>query len=166
MITQGVLRDVLLPYQMRWVDDGARYKIGMWSRQTGKSFATSAEAVVDCQLRPGQLWVCLSAGERQAFEWLRKARQWSEAVELAMSGYSELSDAAEVINMNNRTAEMNRKALEYAEKHSLAKTSGSDIHRVSGFCGGGMAFDHRLTGPKDFIESVKSGNCELLGNLI
>lgn len=95
MSTQGVLRDILLPYQMRWVDDAARYKIGMWSRQTGKSFATAAEAVVDCQLRPGQLWVCLSAGERQAFEWLRKARQWSEAVELAMSGYSELSDAAD-----------------------------------------------------------------------
>lgn len=103
----------------------------------------------------------------QAGGFLSQAHPFREAPYITQQvQYPELSDAAEVINMNNRTAEMNRKALEYAEKHSLAKTSGSDIHRVSGFCGGGMAFDHRLTSPKDFIESVKSGNCELLGDLI
>ena len=90
--TSGILPKLLLPYQMRWVEDASRFKIGMWSRQTGKSFATACEAVLDCQSRPGQLWVCLSAGERQAFEWLRKARQWSDAVSLACEGYEELAD--------------------------------------------------------------------------
>lgn len=90
-----LLQKLLLPYQAAWVRDASRYKIGLWSRQVGKSFATACEAVIDCLARPGQHWVCLSAGERQAFEWLRKARQWAEAVELAVSGYEELADAAD-----------------------------------------------------------------------
>ena len=85
---------ILLPYQRKWVRDESRFKIGMWSRQTGKSFATAAEAVLDCLLRPGQLWVCLSAGERQAFEWLRKARQWAEALKVAFD-YAELPNVAD-----------------------------------------------------------------------
>ena len=85
---------ILLPYQRAWVHDDSRFKIGMWSRQTGKSFATAAEAVMDCQLRPGQLWVCLSAGERQAFEWLRKAKQWAEALKVAFD-YAELPNLAD-----------------------------------------------------------------------
>ena len=86
---------VLLPYQRAWVEDGSRFKIGMWSRQTGKSFATACEAVLDCLVRPGQLWVCLSAGERQAFEWLRKARQWAEALKVAVDSYQETFSAAD-----------------------------------------------------------------------
>ena len=30
--------EALLPYQQKWVFDEARFKIGVWSRQTGKSF--------------------------------------------------------------------------------------------------------------------------------
>ena len=74
---------ILLPYQRRWVRDESRFKIGLWSRQTGKSFATAAEAVFDCQLKPKSLWVVLSAGERQAIEWMRKAKQWAEAVRMS-----------------------------------------------------------------------------------
>ena len=74
---------------MRWVLDESRFKIGLWSRQTGKSFATAAEAVLHCQLHPGTLWVVLSAGERQALEWMRKAKQWAEAVQLALEAYDE-----------------------------------------------------------------------------
>ena len=80
-----MLEQILLPYQLRWVRDESRFKIGMWSRQTGKSFATAAEAVLHCQLHPGVLWVVLSAGERQAIEWMRKAKQWAEAVALAIA---------------------------------------------------------------------------------
>ena len=42
---------ILLSYQRDWVDDGARFKIGLWARQTGKSFSTQAEAVADCLAR-------------------------------------------------------------------------------------------------------------------
>lgn len=90
----SALEQMLLPYQKAWLADESRFKIGMWSRQTGKSFATAAEAVRDCLLRPGQLWVCLSAGERQAFEWLRKAHKWADALKAACS-YAEIPNAAD-----------------------------------------------------------------------
>lgn len=81
--------DLLLPYQRRWVSDDAKFKIGVQSRQTGKSFGTACEAVVDCLTDPGTKWVCLSAGERQALEWLEKAKEWAEAFRLAIEGYAE-----------------------------------------------------------------------------
>jgi phage FluMu gp28-like protein len=90
----SAFNQILLPYQKAWLKDESRFKIGMWSRQTGKSFATAAEAVKDCLVRPGQLWVCLSAGERQAFEWLRKAKQWTDALKVACT-YAEMPDAAD-----------------------------------------------------------------------
>ena len=91
----GVLERFLHPYQLAWVKDEARFKIGMWSRQTGKSFSTACEAVVDCLLRPGQHWVCLSSGERQAFEWMRKAHLWTKALQVAVSSYDETVNAAD-----------------------------------------------------------------------
>ena len=61
-----ILSEILMPYQRRWVEDTSRFKIGLWSRQTGKSFATACEAVLDCAAQPKgatNLWVVLSAGE-------------------------------------------------------------------------------------------------------
>jgi phage FluMu gp28-like protein len=87
--------DILLPYQRDWVDDPARFKIGMWSRQTGKSFATAGEAVRDCSANANRTWVCMSAGERQALEWMEKAKQWTEAFETAISFDEVLRDNAQ-----------------------------------------------------------------------
>ena len=97
---KALLDRYLMPYQAEWLADDSRYKIGMWSRQTGKSFATACEAVVDCVfLRPGQHWVVLSAGERQALEWMRKAQFWVEAfrkiINFAAPKYTELLNAAD-----------------------------------------------------------------------
>jgi len=89
--------DILLPYQRRWVEDRSRFKIGMWSRQTGKSFATACEATFDCLLQPGAMWVVLSAGERQAIEWMLKAKQWAQALQLAVEDYAEVRASAEAV---------------------------------------------------------------------
>jgi len=85
-----------LPYQRRWIDDEARFKLGLWARQTGKSWATALEAVRDC-LERTTTWVCLSAGERQALEWMRKAREHAEAFRIALAGYTEEREHAEAI---------------------------------------------------------------------
>ncbi len=59
-------------YEQRWLADKARFKIGMFARQTGKTFTTALEAVEDCidhearGERTGWLW--LSRGQRQANE--------------------------------------------------------------------------------------------------
>lgn len=90
-------KSLLLPYQRRWVEDTARFKIGVLCRQSGKSFCTAAEAVGDSLTDPGTKWVCLSAGERQALEWLDKAKEWSEAYKLALESYAEDRDTAEAL---------------------------------------------------------------------
>ncbi len=61
-----------LPYQRKWIEDRSRFKIGMFSRQTGKTFTTGGECADDCV--QGWIedrrtrWVILSRGERQAAE--------------------------------------------------------------------------------------------------
>ena len=67
------MSDVLFyPYQRRWISEQARFKIGMFARQTGKTFGTTFEVAEDCQLADldaGRTrWVILSRGERQAKE--------------------------------------------------------------------------------------------------
>ena len=89
-------RPILLPYQRDWVSDQARFKIGCWSRQTGKSFSTAAEAVADAMTRK-TTWVTMSRGERQALEWLAKAREWAQAFEFAISDEVELRSGSEAL---------------------------------------------------------------------
>lgn len=62
----------LYPYQQRWFRDRSRFKIGMFARQTGKTFTTTLEIVDSCFEAASQggreRWVILSRGERQAKE--------------------------------------------------------------------------------------------------
>lgn len=65
----------LYPYQQRWFDDRAQFKIGMWSRQIGKTYATALEIVDDMMEarleRRHSPWLVLSRGDRQAREAMR-----------------------------------------------------------------------------------------------
>jgi phage FluMu gp28-like protein len=78
----------LTAYQSRWVQDRSRFKIGKWTRQGGKSFATSLEAVLDCYETEAQggrtKWVFLSAGERQSKELMATAAMHARAIGLAI----------------------------------------------------------------------------------
>jgi len=81
----------LTEYQKNWENDHSRFKIGVLTRQGGKSFETSLEAVLDCVEVPNTLWVFLSAGERQSKELVGKAkihaRAMGKAVEVLESEY-------------------------------------------------------------------------------
>jgi phage FluMu gp28-like protein len=63
---------VLYPYQRAWLKDKARFKLGKFARQTGKSFTTTLEItddVYEAELTGRRSpWVMLSRGERQAIE--------------------------------------------------------------------------------------------------
>lgn len=63
---------LLYPYQQKWLADNSRFKVGMFARQTGKTFTTTLEIVLDCLNAEAQgkrtRWVILSRGERQAKE--------------------------------------------------------------------------------------------------
>ena len=62
----------LYAFQRNWMLDDARFKIGMFCRQSGKTFTTTLELVDDCfevEAAGGRTrWVILSRGERQAKE--------------------------------------------------------------------------------------------------
>ncbi len=70
------IRDyALYGYQRRWIGDRSRFKIGMWSRQVGKTFSTTLDMADDLagglvEGRPAP-WLMLSRGERQSKENLR-----------------------------------------------------------------------------------------------
>lgn len=65
-------RALLYGYQRRWLEDDSRFKVAMFARQTGKTFTTTLEIVLDClgaEARGERArWVILSRGERQAKE--------------------------------------------------------------------------------------------------
>ncbi len=73
----------LTEYQRRWVNDKSRFKIGVVSRQGGKSFGTSLEAVDDCEDHRTK-WVFLSAGERQSKELMNTASLHARAFGMAI----------------------------------------------------------------------------------
>ena len=62
----------LYSYQQDWFRDRSRFKLGMFARQTGKTFTTTLEIVDDAfeSVAAGKRtrWVILSRGERQARE--------------------------------------------------------------------------------------------------
>ena len=62
----------LYPYQQTWFENKCRFKIGLFARQTGKTFTTTLEIVDDCMEAEAQgqrrRWIILSRGERQARE--------------------------------------------------------------------------------------------------
>lgn len=79
----------LLPYQLAFAANPARFKIGLWARQTGKDHTCAFEAVADSLRHPGTLWLIVAAGERQALESLAKAREWAGQLQLAVDDYTE-----------------------------------------------------------------------------
>ena len=78
-----------LSYQREFISDGSRFKVWLASRQVGKSWAAALEAVIDCYKRSGTHWVILSAGERQALEFMEKVKQHARAIGLAVSGFTD-----------------------------------------------------------------------------
>ena len=65
-------KNLLYPYQQRWLADKSRFKAGMFSRQSGKTFTCTLEIATDCARAERSdeptRWVILSRGERQAKE--------------------------------------------------------------------------------------------------
>ena len=63
---------VLYAYQRRYLADRARFKAGMWSRQTGKTFTTTLEAVLDVLEAEAEgrvsRWTILSVSQARALD--------------------------------------------------------------------------------------------------
>ncbi len=80
----------LRPYQQRWVDDQSRFKGAVKSARTGFSFATAAEAVLDCIEHPGTTWTVLSHSKAGSNEFVEEgAGKICRAIQAAAEVYSE-----------------------------------------------------------------------------
>lgn len=87
-------RQLLLPYQLKWVQDAARFKAGIWSRQTGKDFSSADEVVTDSKLTPRNTWVIGAPSERQSLETLQKCKEWVEAYGLAIADALQVNESS------------------------------------------------------------------------
>ncbi len=97
----------LYDYQQRWLLNKSRFKVGMFARQTGKTFTTTLEIVDD--VMEAELagrrsrWVILSRGERQAKEAI------NEGVKVHMQAYGL---AVEVIEGEFKAGDISYSSLE------------------------------------------------------
>ena len=73
----------LTEYQINWVNDKSRFKIGVLTRQGGKSFEAALESVDD-GMEHKTMWVILSAGERQSKEVINKCAMHACAYGIAI----------------------------------------------------------------------------------
>lgn len=64
----------LRPYQQRWIDDQARFKLAVKSARIGYSYATGLEAIFDCLLHPKSTWTILSASKPQSVEFVQTCK--------------------------------------------------------------------------------------------
>ena len=96
----------LTKYQIDWMLDKSRFKIGMFARQTGKTFTTTLEIADDCyeaESRGGRTrWVILSRGERQAKEAIDGLKIHAQAYGMAV----------ETLEFDWRANDVTYKALE------------------------------------------------------
>ena len=118
-MTPQAPRAILHSYQCRYADDMSRFKLGMFARQTGKTFTSTleiAEDVVACELAKRRTrWVILSRGERQAKEAM------DEGVKLHLRAMGTAFDAMESdFRLEDRTSV---KMLEVITRHGSRITA-------------------------------------------
>lgn len=77
----------------------------------------------------------------------------------------EFLDGMEVYNGHPWHAEHNDRALAYAEKYGLIKTSGSDFHHPGMLARGGIVTDSPIRNERDLVDVLRSGNYELIRTL-
>lgn len=77
--------------------------------------------------------------------------------------FPEWVDGVEIINAQHSNPKGNRyhleydqRAREYAAKHDLPGTAGSDMHNAN-LLGGGVAFREQLTSAQDYVKRIRSG---------
>lgn len=102
----------IYPYQAKWLADRARFKLGRFARQTGKTFTTTLEIVEDVLEAEAKglksPWVILSRGERQA----REAMEEGVFRHLESYGRSLSKLGKEEIEWYDEDSGLKRKALQ------------------------------------------------------
>lgn len=92
----AVSAPILYPYQRRYLTDASRWKAAMWSRQTGKTFTTTLEAVLDCleaeASGKARRWTIMSVSQARAQDAIETAKQHLRAVRAAFEAVDQPLD--------------------------------------------------------------------------
>ena len=81
-VARAYSQSVLLPYQLRWIQDRTRYRSWCASRQVGKSFGISLDA--DFGGLEGRNQILVAASQRQSYSLIRKSVQHLRALERSL----------------------------------------------------------------------------------
>jgi len=76
--------------------------------------------------------------------------------------YPDKVDAVEVVNKSHTNPTFDANALDYANKHHLLKTSGSDTHTIHKIGGGGVTFNYPINTISEFIQGIKNGESDYI----
>lgn len=68
-------------YQLKWLNDHSKLKVGLWSRQSGKDFTAALEAVLNCKAQKDAKWVIMGCSERQSLESMERVKSWADSLE-------------------------------------------------------------------------------------
>ncbi len=71
-------------------------------------------------------------------------------------------DGVEVYNSNQRHLDYSEKNKEFAKKHSLPITAGSDTHRLEDVAKSGVLTEKKIESAKDYIDAVLSGKITII----
>lgn len=113
------MSSLLLPYQVRWVDDRSAVKVCVKSRRIGITWATGYEAVEGAALdkrEGGQDFWYMTYAEDDAKEFVQDAESWTRAAGLACEHDEvtlEGSDAAELFLLRDGQTSIKVKSIEY-----------------------------------------------------
>lgn len=89
-MTVPALSTYFMPYQVRWIQDRARFKISEKSRRIGMSYAQSYEDTIDAARaeKPLDVWFS-SADESAAKEYILYVAQWARILNIAAQDLGE-----------------------------------------------------------------------------
>ena len=74
------LKDLLLPYQKRFVENKSKRKVWISARQIGKSFTLSYILSKRAIEKDNNLCICVSTGARSASEIILKCKKFAQAI--------------------------------------------------------------------------------------
>ena len=97
----NTLRDIFLPYQLRFLQSKKKRKLWVAARQVGKSFAIAALLTERALEKKNGLSLCISTGARAASEIVKKAAQFAEAVKRMSHGAVDYTCGYDHVNFSN-----------------------------------------------------------------
>jgi phage FluMu gp28-like protein len=112
----GVSRDVLLPYQVRWIADNAAVKVAEKSRRVGITWAEAADAALSAAATAGMDTWYLGYNRDMAREFVETAAAWARQ-------FNKAAHAIEEIAIDDERRDLLAYRIRFASGHKIVALS-------------------------------------------